>query len=337
MSAFDCDIVLQYMISSTIIIEYLTSKFEGIGKFSANEREFLIPSVFRPTDTRLKLSINTETGLWQDFLTGEVGNFIKLYAFLEDKSYHASESELLIKTLFKGDEAKLPKVKKAVEEKTILGDLLEVSATSHESDDPMVQAAWCFLFERKLLDLEDDRFVYFLEKSGKYKNRLIIPFSKNDVMYYFQARALDNSQFPKYLNPSVEEGVRPSHILYPFDEEASSLTVCEGPLDAISLQLQGVNATCTMGCSVSQEQLDILKDFKGEIILGYDNDAAGTRGLEKFDRLRKGKMMSEISLCPLPKGFKDWNEAHMKDFNLKNWVDQETVKYDYEYKTLTAL
>jgi len=325
------------MISSTIIIEYLSSKFEGIGKFSANSKEFLIPSIFRPTDRRLKLSINTETGLWQDFLSGEVGNFVKLYAILENKSYHVAESELLIRTLFKGDEAKLPQVREVVQEKANLEDLLEVSATSHDSDDPMVQAAWCFLFERKLLDLEDNRFVYHLATSGKYKNRLIIPFTKDDVMYYFQARALDSTQFPKYLNPAVEEGIRPSHILYPFDEGAPSLTVCEGPLDAISLQLQGVNATCTMGCSVSQEQLDILKDFEGKIILGYDNDEAGQRGIQKFDRLRKCKLMSEISLCPLPKGFKDWNEAHVKDFDLKKWVDEETVMYDYEYKILNSL
>ena len=103
MFAFDCDIVVQYMIASTVIIEYLASKFEGVGKFSANEQEFLIPSIFRQGDTRLKLSINTQTGLWQDFLSGEVGNFIKLYAILEEKSYHVSESELLIKSLFKND------------------------------------------------------------------------------------------------------------------------------------------------------------------------------------------------------------------------------------------
>ena len=187
------------------------------------------------------------------------------------------------------------------------------------------------------MDLENGRFKYYLETQGKFKDRLIIPFEKNGVMFYFQARGLDHNQFPKYLNPSVEEGVRASHMLYPYDEEASSLVVCEGPLDAISLQLQGINATATMGCSVSQEQIDILKDFDGDIILGYDNDDAGQRGISKFDRLRKSKMMREISICHPPKDFKDWNDAHIEGWNLSDWIAEETVKYDYEYRILNAL
>jgi 5S rRNA maturation endonuclease (ribonuclease M5)/CRISPR/Cas system-associated protein Cas5 (RAMP superfamily) len=326
------------MIASTIIIEYLTSKFEGIGKFSANEREFMIPSIFRPTDRRLKLSINTDTGLWQDFLSGEVGNFVKLYALLENKSYTASESELLIRSLFKNDESRIPLIKEKVEETKPLSDTLDkITALSYDSEDPLIQQAWCFLFQRKLIDLEEDRFAYYLERSGEYKNRLIIPFIKNEVMYYFQARSLNTEDFPKYLNPPSDSGVRPSHILYPFDEEADSLVVCEGPLDAISLQLQGINATCTMGCHVSREQMDILKDFEGDIIVGYDNDAAGNRGLERFDSLRKCKMMGELNVCFPPKQHNDWNEAHVKDFNLKKWVQKESFVYDYEYRILNAL
>ena len=335
--AFDCDIVVQYMISSTVIIEYLTSRFEGIGKFSANQREYVIPSIFRPMDTRLKLSINVETGLWQDFLTGEVGNFSKLYSILEDKSYHAAESELLIKSLFKGDTKKLPEIKEVIEQESPLVNLIEITNTSYESDNPKVQRAWCFLFERKLLDLNTNRFKYYLETEGKFKDRIIIPFEKDEVMFYFQARALTHDQFPKYLNPSVEEGVRSSHMLYPYDEEAASLVICEGPLDAISLQLQGINATATMGCRVSQEQLDILKDFNGDIILGYDNDEAGLRGIDKFDRLRKSKMMGEIFVCHPPKEFKDWNDAHVQDWDLGKWLLEETNKYDYEYKILNSI
>lgn len=244
---------------------------------------------------------------------------------------------MLIKSLFKGDINKLPAVKETIEQESPLVNLIEITATSCESDDPKVQQAWCFLFERKLLDLENNTFKYYLETEGKFKDRLIIPFEKDEIMFYFQARALSHDQFPKYLNPSVEEGVRTSHMLYPYDEEASSIVVCEGPLDAISLQLQGINATATMGCSVSQEQLDILKDFQGDIILGYDNDEAGLRGISKFDRLRKSRMMGEIFVCHPPKDFKDWNDAHIKNWDLRKWVNEETVKYDYEYKILNSI
>jgi len=297
-----------------------------------------MPSLFREDDTRLKLSINTETGLWQDFVSGETGNFAQLYAKVENKSYHAAESELLIRSLFKGETKKNPELKKKVDKEYQLPATLEgVSASSYDSTDPLTQKAWSFLYERKLFDLEDDKLVYYLGREGKFKNRLIIPFIQNDVMFYFQARAL-SGEFPKYMNPAVEENaLKPSTILYPYDEEASSLVVCEGPLDAISLQLHGVNATCTMGCSVSETQMEILRDFKGEIILGYDNDEAGLRGIQKFDRLRKQKMMGEFSVCNPPTGCKDWNEAHVKGENLKVWVLDWKLKYDYEYMILNSL
>lgn len=330
--------VVQYMISSTVIIDYLSSKFRDVGRISSNNQEFLIPSIFRENDDRLKLSINITTGLWQDFLSGESGNFPKLYSILEGKSYHASESELLIKSLFKNDSKKLPQIKKEVKKRSELSNPIKIDIKSGFSGDPLEQTAWSFLFERKLFDFKNntERF-YYIEKEGRYKNRLIIPFIKNDILFYFQARALDNT-FPKYLNPSIEENIlKPSTILYPYDETEDHLVVCEGPFDAISLQLQGINATCTLGCSVSEAQMDILKDFKGRIIVGYDNDEAGQRGISKFDSLRKCKMMGGIYICNLPDGYKDWNEAHIKDFNLTYWIEKNTIKYDYEYKIINAL
>jgi len=326
------------MISPSVIIEYLYQKFEDTGKISSNGQEFLIPSIFRPNDTRLKLSINTQTGLWQDFLSGETGNFIQLYSTIEGKTYHVSESELLIRSLFKNDITKIPQIREKVQKESSLSSNLEkVSAASYTSKDALVQKAWSFLYERKLFDLVDDNLYYFVEKEGRYKDRLIIPFMKNDVMFYFQARALGNC-FPKYLNPSVDEDIaKPSNILYPYDDTAASLVVCEGPLDAIALHLQGINATCTMGCSVSETQMEILKDFDGDIILGYDNDEAGQRGIQKFDRLRKCKMMEEPFVCPPPVQFKDWNEAHIKDFDLMEWFSTKSFAYDYEYKIINSL
>ena len=107
--------------------------------------------------------------------------------------------------------------------------------------------------------------------------------------------------------------------------------ICEGPLDAISLQIEGVNATCTMGCSVSDYQVEALKEFDGKIIIGYDNDEAGKRGVSKFDYLRRIKRMADLHICHPPSEVKDWNEAHIKGENLKCYVDLRTAKYDYDY------
>ena len=194
----------------------------------------------------------------------------------------------------------------------------------------MVQKAWAFLYERKLFNLETNDRKYYVSTEGRYKGRLIIPFLSDDSqIFYFQARSL-GGETPKYLNPS-EGWPKPSHILYPYDTEAEHLVVCEGPLDAVSLQLQGVNATCTMGCSVSEYQVEALKEFEGKIIIGYDNDDAGKRGVSKFDYLRRLKRMADLHICHPPVEVKDWNDAHIRGRDLKGFVDWHTKKYDYDY------
>ena len=285
------------------------------------------------------MSINLDTGLWQCFKSGNKGNFIQVYAFLEGITYNQAEAEIL----FKEFDGQIESITKPVSHPTsslsedspidkLIDnlDLRTVTLDDYETHDKLVQKAWTFLYERKLFNLETEKSVYYVATNGVYKNRLIIPFfDYTHQIFYFQARSL-NGDTPKYLNPS-DDWVKPSHILYPYDEEAEFLVVCEGPLDAISLQLQGVNATSTMGCSVSEHQVELLKEFGGKIIIGYDNDDAGKRGITRFDYLRRIKRMADLYICHPPSEVKDWNEAHMKGFDLHKYTRSHTKKYDYNY------
>ena len=42
--------------------------------------------------------------------------------------------------------------------------------------------------------------------------------------------------------------------------------------------------------------------------------------------------METFSVCPPPSGFKDWNEAHMANEDLFQWVTEKTTAYDFEYQ-----
>ena len=137
------------------------------------------------------------------------------------------------------------------------------------------------------------------------------------------------SDYPKYLNPESTQA-RSSAILYPFKNE-ESVMLCEGPLDAISLQLAGINATATMGSSPSKFQMELLKDAECEVVIAYDNDSAGGLGADKIEELRKSLMLPEVKICPPPPRFKDWNEAWQKDFDIKKYVEENTKTYDIEY------
>ena len=205
------------------------------------------------------MSINLESGLWQCFKSGKKGNFVQLYAHLEGVSYNKAESELLFKELLSESKPKPVVIQPLTYPKENL-DLVPITLGSIDSTDPRVLRAWRFIYERKLFDLEKEDSVYYIStsKDSRYKDRVIIPFEEDGNLFYFQARSLGDSR-PKYLNPS-EGWPKGSHVLLPFNEDEEFLFVCEGPLDAEALKICNVNATCTIGSSVSEQQIDLLLD-----------------------------------------------------------------------------
>lgn len=325
------------IVAPQFIRDYLLKKFDQNYKLSSSNDELIVPSLFVADDYKRHMSVNLETGLWQCFKSGNKGNFIQLYAYLEGITYNKAESNILFEELLKGT---VSKPKKKIETKSKpamlhnnLG-LIPVSVDSADSLNPLVQKAWVFLYERKLFNLRDDidfHPTYYVSTGAKslYRGRLIIPFFNDSQIFYFQARALGD-ETPKYLN-ATGDWPKSSAVLYPYDTDEDHLVVCEGPFDAISLQLQGVNATCTMGCSISDHQVEMLKYFEGDIIVGYDNDEAGKKGVNRFDYLRRLKRMADLHICHPPSEVKDWNEAHMKGLDLKRYVDLRTTRYDYDY------
>ena len=294
-----------------------------------------MPSPFLYNDWKKHFSINLDTGLWQDFKSGKAGNFVSLYAFLEGITYHKAESTILLKTFLNDTMPSAPKEPPTAQVEEI--KLEPLSINSCYSEDEKIKDAWCLLYERNLFDLEDENPQYFFCREGRFANRIIIPYINKDTMYFFQARALYPDMEPKYLNPPSHVYIKKSDVLYPFDYDEDYVVICEGPLDAISLNLQGVNATCTMGCRVSDSQIDQLAEFHGKVILGYDSDSAGRRGVEDFDRLRKHKRMSTPYFCPIPMEHKDWNEAHVSDFNLSEWIREQSKPLNFENKILDSL
>ena len=310
----------------------MTEKFKEDSRLCSGDGELIVPSIFVPDDYKRHMSINLDTGLWQCFKTGNKGNFIQIYAYLESMSYNQAETEIVFKEFEAGNFGDyLPPTPEVPQEKPEIGDLhlVPVTVQDYDSDDLLIQKAWTFLYERKMFNLETEDSRYYVSTEGRYAGRLVLPYEEEGELFYFQARALGEEQ-PKYLNPS-EGWPKSSHVLYPFDTEDSYVVVCEGPIDAISLRLQGVNATCTQGCSVSDEQVEELKEFGGQIIIGYDNDESGKRGVAKLDYLRRVKRMADLYICHPPSEVKDWNDALLQDTDLRGFVDDHTKRYDYDY------
>jgi len=326
-----------YIIAPQFIRDYITQNFKDSGKLSATGREFVMESLFVNNDWKKHMSVNVDSGLWQCFKTGRSGNFTRLYAEAEGIPYFRAQTDLIIKNFeFLGEEVpELDRPENQLELDT--SKLIPINLDSANSKDKKELDAWSFLFGRALFSLnEEEEAPFYLCKEGRFADRIIIPFRSEDTVFYFQARALYDLS-PKYLNPSTDIAPKPSDILYPYDEEEDYVVVCEGPLDALSLQRKGINATATIGSSVSPRQAEILSTFGGKIILGYDNDEAGQRGIGKFDRTRKEMRMTGFEVCPPPSGYKDWNEAHIAGEDLFSWIMEKSQSYDFDYKAVNQL
>lgn len=326
-----------YIIAPQFIRDYITQNFADKGRLSSTGQEFIMESIFVQNDWKKHMSVNVDSGLWQCFKTGRSGNFVRLYAEIEEIPYFRAYRDLMIRNFeFLGED--IPEqIKEERQLELDTSKLVPLNIESGFSDDPSVLAAWSLLFERKLFT-EDDapEAEYYLCQEGKFANRIIVPFKKEGIVYYFQGRAMGDQQ-PKYLNPSTEIAPNPSEILYPYDEEADHVVVCEGPLDAKSLQLQGINATATMKNYISPRQAEILSTFDGRVIIGFDNDEAGRRGCQRFDQLRRERLMEDFWVCSPPKRYKDWNEAHTKGEDLPAWIARESLLYNFEYKMLNEI
>ncbi len=286
------------------------------------------------------MSINSETGLWQCFKTKEKGNFLHLVSAVEDISY--GEAAVLVQRKLFDTPEKLFEVTKSIrnQQKSLntgnsiqdeIHNFKKLSKSSIVSDSLTERLAYRFAITRKL-----DPTKLYVGVKGKYVNRVIIPFEDSKGMFYFQARQLTGFGM-KYLNPSFGEyGVKASEILYPFNREESYILVTEGPIDALSLQTMGINATSTQGSVFSQHHLSEISDKK--IILAYDNDEAGDRGISYARRLIKSKNLPSPYIVRPPSQFKDWNEfvIEASPVEVQAWISKTVTKMDFNYE-LSAL
>ena len=322
-------------IPPNIIVDYLVEKFPDNRR---SNQEFVVNSIFSE-DYKFHMSINLDTGLWQDFKSGENGNFEQLVAHIEGIPFQSARNWIRKKML--DDPTSLFEVSSiAVRNKAIGGksvssefDAFKIfnSKKEYNSKSIIRRLAARFVHNRKLLG----KFLFCT--TGKYWGRLIIPYVKNGVPYYFQARSL-NGATPKYLNPSREtHNIKSSDVLYPFDKNKEYVFVTEGPIDAITLQTNGINATCTQGSNMSLTQARELRGRK--VILSFDNDDPGRAGMAKAKRTLLACQENRIYCCTPPEKYKDWNEFHMnvKPEEFDQHVVESIFKLDFDFLITESL
>ena len=139
----------------------------------------------------------------------------------------------------------------------------------------------------------------------KYRNRLMLPVIdvRGDVIG-FTSRVMDDSA-PKYLNTPETAIFKKRSILYGLNyaknTKRPNFILVEGNIDVITLHQAGFdNTVATMGTALTEEHIRMLERYTKELVLCYDNDAAGEDATQRAIALMKGSELG-VRVLRLPK------------------------------------
>jgi hypothetical protein len=147
----------------------------------------------------------------------------------------------------------------------------------------------------------------------RYKGRIVIPYYDRDGnLIYFNGRHLGQSKC-KYLGPPKEIGIGKEDVVFMAGDwlpNGSTLYVCEGEFNAISLKRCELNAAACGGKNMSEKQAMLIGVYK--IVLCLDRDKAGKQGTTKMasilSALESVQGQDRLNFIFPPSKYNDWNE-----------------------------
>lgn len=159
-----------------------------------------------------------------------------------------------------------------------------------------------------------------------YKNRLIIPYFDIDKQNVssIQGRNIDDESKPKYLfNKNAKDSIYNIHKV----DKIKDIIICEGVIDALSLERLGYCAIAISGACKGNilEKYDILKQYN--IYSFSDNDNAGKKLIKYIYKLDNYKGSFLIESFTDNYNINDINELLVKS-DIKSFKI-EGISYDY--------
>jgi len=143
----------------------------------------------------------------------------------------------------------------------------------------------------------------------RFRGRIMFPLANaRGRVVGFGARAMRDSQKPKYLNSSDGEVFHKSQQLFGIDlarrpaARAGTIVLAEGYTDVIALHQAGIeNAVGVMGTSLTDEQARELERTARTLVLALDADGAGQEAMVRASRIAAGRRL-ELRVARLADG-----------------------------------
>jgi DNA primase len=161
----------------------------------------------------------------------------------------------------------------------------------------------------------------------RFRGRLMFPIrDRRGRFVAFGARALDDST-PKYLNTSQTLVFDKGGMLYAMDRAQEGIrregcaVIVEGYMDVIAAHQQGFdNVVATMGTSLTERQVRLVKRHARNIVLALDADAAGSeaalRGHEVVEDALRGDAERETVPVVTWRGLVRYQDAAAVDLRV---------------------
>lgn len=142
----------------------------------------------------------------------------------------------------------------------------------------------------------------------RFRNRVMFPIHNHQgEIVAFSGRALGNDE-PKYLNTPETPIFNKSKLLFNFHQARAAIrkkefaVLFEGFADVISAAEAGVdNGIATMGTSLTEEHIQILKRNCSEVLLCFDSDKAGIEAANRAANMLFQEGMA-IKVAYMPDG-----------------------------------
>jgi DNA primase len=140
----------------------------------------------------------------------------------------------------------------------------------------------------------------------RFRDRIMFPiFDKNGKTIAFSGRSLGASK-PKYLNSPETTIFNKSKILYNFHRARPAIrkfqqvVLFEGFADVIAADRSGIeNGVATMGTSLTDEHVSILKKNAQSVTICYDSDSAGIdAAFRAGNLLQQAKCQVRVAMMP---------------------------------------
>ncbi|EIA19973.1 DNA primase [Listeria fleischmannii] len=171
----------------------------------------------------------------------------------------------------------------------------------------------------------------------RFRNRIMFPITDDrGQLVGFSGRLYKQEEGPKYLNSPETPIFNKRKLLYHFSEGRQSIRkyeevlLLEGFMDVISVSETGLlNGIASMGTSLTEEHIGLIKRVANRAVICYDGDNAGIEAAFKAGNLL-AQAKIEIYVLSLPSG-KDPDE-YIRTYG----ADKFQTFYTHERQTWTA-